>query len=225
MKLLIFLFITTLFQHSSFAYTNELALRAGVTYARPYITANNSSNDELGAIGFNTHFGYKWDKWSVDLSSYFYWGSFDSLNFKARNETIQGNGGFRNVSFSPMLRYHLNQFEPIKGWNIFFGAGPVWSLESISLDTFTSTGNQFSTDQKITYETFGAIVAIGFEENLKLKEDHPFYVELSAGYKKSYEVSVVDKSDSTEIQLLSQEEKNGDLRDRFVAISFGILIF
>lgn len=222
---MIVLLSVLLLTQSIHSYQDELALTVGFSYSKVSLNANHGTTDEMEAIGFNSHYGYKWKNWTLELSSYLFWGSFDELTFQARDESVRGNGSFSDVSFGPILKYHFDTVDFVKGWSFYAGIGPTWSMQSIRFDNASSTGNLFSINQKITYESFGGVFNIGIEEISEKKENHPFYIEVSIGYKRSYEVSVVDKSDFIEVETLSKEERKGDLEEKYIAISFGIIVF
>ena len=211
---------------SILAIQDDINLKAGITYAKVDLAANQNSKDNFGAIGFNTHFSYQWTSLELSLSSYFYWGGFQNLQFDARNERIIGDGSYRNVSVAPIIKYHFNKLQPVKNWHLYSGVGPTWGLQSIQFERFSSSGSLFNIEQKLTYESFGGVLVLGIEET-PINEDikHPFFAELSFGMKNSYEVSVVDKSDFVNVKTLSKEEKSNDFKDRYIAISVGLTLF
>lgn len=207
------------------AFRYKLSLRGGLSQSWGDINGLEGSEDEMHGTGFNTHFGYKWKYFELTLSSYIYWGDIEGLTFKARNETIRGEGSFRHVSFGPVLRYQLRGVQPVKNWFMFVGLGPVWSLQTVKLDTFSSTGPLYNKNQKLTFESTGGTFVMGFEEDLPYKEMHPVFIEFMYSYKKSRKVSVVDASDFTETNILSTEEIGQDLSGHFYMVSIGMLLF
>jgi hypothetical protein len=179
----------------------------------------------MKGIGFNTHFGYKWQAFEVALSSYIYWGNIEGLIFQANNEVIQGDGSFRHVSFGPIFKYHFESAQPFEGWTLFSGIGPVWSLQTVKMKNFTSSGPNFNDNQKLTFESFGGLITIGLEEQLEHKEAHPAFIAFVYSYKKSRKLKVVDASDFSETNILSSEEGDQELSGHFIMINVGITLF
>jgi hypothetical protein len=209
----------------TFAIENQMLLKAGPSFASAHLEAREGSKDDFGGWGFNTHFGKKWVKWETTFSSYVYWGKIESpLRFRAQEQDITGSGSYTHVSFGPIIKYHLNNYQIFEHWQFYLGAGPVWSHQAIKLDRFTTTGS-FNQNQKLTFSSFGGAFVFGIEENLPSKEMHPVYIELLYSYKKSDEASVVDLSKVTETNVLSSEERKQDIQGHFIMVSFGLLIF
>ena len=101
----------------------------------------------------------------------------------------------------------------------------LWSLQTVKLDTFSSTGPLYNKNQKLTFESTGGTFVLGFEEDLPYKEMHPVFFEFMYSYKQSRKVSVVDASDFTETNILSTEEIGQDLSGHFYMVSIGMLLF
>ncbi len=225
MRVLFTIATLILLSSSAHAFRYKLSLRGGISQSWGDINALEGTEDEMHGTGFNTHFGYKWKYFEITLSSYIYWGSIEGLTFKARNETINGEGTFRHVSFGPLLRYQLRGVQPVKDWFMFIGIGPVWSLQTVKLDKFSSTGPLYNKKQKLTFESTGGSFVFGFEEDLAYKEMHPVFIEFMYSYKKSNKVSVVDASDFTETNVLATQETDQDLSGHFYMVSIGMLLF
>lgn len=220
--LTLMLFVLSL-QVEAFRY--NMSLKGGISQTYATINGTEDSSDLMHGTGFNTHFGYTWKYFEVTLSSYIYWGEIEDLSFQVNGEKVFGEGDFRHVSFGPMLRYQLRGVQPFKNWFLHVGLGPVWSLQTVKLNEFTSSGPQFNRNQKLTFESTGGALAISLEEDLPYKEMHPVYIELLYSYKKSRKISVVDASDFTETNILSTQEIGQDLSGHFYMISLGITIF
>ena len=220
--------ITTLLLFSSsclFAFEDQMFLKGGISYSTASIVAQQGTEDDMKGLGFNTHFGYKWTDYELSLSSYTYWGNIEGLTFAANGEQISGNGSFRHVSFGPVFKYHYSNWQPYKSWTFFTGFGPVWSLQTVKMEEFTSTGSSYNSNQKLTFESFGGLLVFGIEEQLKHKEAHPAFIEVIYSYKKSHKLAVVDASDFTETNILSKQEGEQELSGHFLMISVGITIF
>ena len=226
MKDFFVIFVLALFTTiNSFAVTNKTSLKGGVSYTSANIEGLEGTEDDMRGIGFNTHFGHKWKYFEVDLSSYIYWGNIDDLTFQANGESIMGSGSFRHVSFGPVLKYHTQYPKLFKNWTPFIGLGPVWSLQTVKFDNFTSSGSSFNSDQKLTFESFGGLVVVGLQEQLKNNEAHPVFVEFMYSYKKARKVVVVDASDSVETEIISTEKGQRKLNGHFFMVSVGMTIF
>lgn len=222
MKLLLILLFFISFK--SFSFDNDLYVKGGLSLTQAKITALNGSNDKFHGIGFNTHFGYKWHYLDFGLSSYIYWGDIDNLEFQATDSTIIGDGKYRHVSFGPMLKYKFLNNEVFRYWHAYIGLGPTWSLQTIKLSNFSSTGS-FTNQSKLTYQSRGATFVIGIEEELSSKEQHPVFIEGLFSVKKSQKVSVVDNQDPTETNILSTENTNQKIIDKIFTLSMGMTFF
>lgn len=211
--------------NSTWAYRYNMHLKGGISQG--YGTIEGLESEEYAhGTGFNTHFGYKSKYFEVNLSSYIFWGEMEELTFRARGEDITGEGTYRNVSFGPTLKYQYRGVQPFKNWFLYTSIGPMWSLQTVKFDDdFESTGSQFNTNQKLTFESYGGAFAIGLEEDLPYKEMHQVYIELLYTYMHTRKVSVVDKSDFTETNILSEEETNQNLSGHFLMISLGLTVF
>lgn len=219
-----FIFYILLFSLNVHAFQNDMALKGGLGLSQATIHAFDSSEDHMTGFGFNTQFGYRFEKWEVNLASYIYWGKIDDLRFHANNTSVVGSGAFRHVSFGPVFKY-LFEWQPIKSWNFYMGAGPSWSMQTVRLQEFQTTTGTFSKDYKLTYISRGGMISFGIEELLPFKEMHPVYLEILYSYKKSKDVSVVDASDFTEVRTISTEETKQDIRGSFIMINAGITLF
>lgn len=217
--ILIFLSSTT------FAYRYDWNVKGGISQTWADINGREDTEDGLHGTGFNTHFGYKWKYFELSLSSYIYWGEWEGLTFNADGETINGEGTFRHVSFGPILRYQFRGVQPFKNWFLFAGLGPVWSLQTVKLDSFTSTGPKFNTDKKLAFESTGGVLAVGIEEDLPYKEMHPVFIEFIYSYKNSRDLAIVDASNFVETNILSTQEADQDLNGHFFMLSVGFTVF
>ncbi len=207
------------------AYTHDIALKGGLSYTWADLEATEKSEDSLIGVGFNTHFIYRWDRWDISASSYIYWGDIDGLAFKAQGQKLTGDGHFRHVSFGPIFRYTFKKW-PVynNNWHPYLGLGPSWSLQTIKIDKPPSEGS-FSKSHKLTYLSQGGFITVGVEEETRYKEMNPVYIEFLYSYKKSKKVSVIDSSDSKEINILSTNEAKQDFSGHFFMVSMGITIF
>jgi hypothetical protein len=223
MKKFIFLFLILL-SNSAYSYQNDMALKAGLGLAQATIHAFDSSEDHMTGTGFNTQFGYRFSDWEINLNSYIFWGKVDDLRFEANQASVVGSGTLSNVSFGPILK-HIFNYQPFKGWNLYFGAGYSYSLKSVKLTDFQTTSGVFNSNYKLTYISRGPIAAIGIEEILPFKEMHPVYIELLYSNQKSKKVSVVDTTDFAEVRTITTEESRQSIKGSFIMINAGITLF
>lgn len=222
MKLLLTLLI--LFPFKIFAFENDLVLKAGLGLSQASVHAFDESEDSFAGFGFNNQFGYRFIDWEINLASYIYWGKVNDLRFKANGDLVQGTGGFRHVSFGPVLKYTF-KWRPVDGWNFYLGAGPSWSIQTIKLANFQVGPGVFSEKYKLTYISSGAMLAVGIEEILLFKEMHPVYLEIVYSYKVSQELTISDATDFTEVKTISEEESEQKIRSSFIMINAGIVLF
>lgn len=221
--------ILTFSMKQSFAFEDSLALRGGLNAVAGSIETFDEredipeSEDHYGAFGFNTHFGYKWSDWEILASSYIHYGKIEKISLLVNDEVVTGSGSLRHLNIGPLVRYHTG-YELFKTWQVYLGAGPTWSLQTIKMKNFITNGN-FNGNQKLTYESFGYTLSIGIEENLKYKNLHPVYFEFVYGQQESYKVSVVESAKITETNILSTRDTEQEINSKFFYLSMGITIF
>ncbi|MFT6070902.1 MAG: hypothetical protein ACJAT2_001861 [Bacteriovoracaceae bacterium] len=201
-----------------------MALKAGVGVAQSTIHAFDSSKDYMKGLGLNTQFGYRFLSWEISLSSYIYWGNIDDLRFEANNTIIAGSGLLSNASFGPIAKY-IFDYQPIKAWNLYFGAGYAYSLQTVKLKDFQSISGNFNSNFKLNYISRGPTVVLGIEELLPFKEMHAVYIELFYSNQVSKRVSVVDTTDFSEVKLITTEESRQKIRGSFFMLNAGITLF
>ena len=200
-----------------------LALKGGVSSGLFRIDAKKNTQDIHSGWGFNTHFGYHWYKWELTASSYVSFGDVSDLSFEVNGDDIQGDGKLRFVSISPNIRYYTDWWF-YEGWRFYVGAGPIWTLKTIKFDRYDSE-KTLGEDRKLTYESRGAMLILGVEELLPLKQLHPVYVELATGFTVSRELSVVDNSTPAETEILSSEPAHDEVQNYAIVLSLGITLF
>ncbi|MDD0852264.1 hypothetical protein HBN50_04105 [Halobacteriovorax sp. GB3] len=219
-------FLTTLFILTSIqamGFENELVLRGGFLASVSKIGTSLETTDQLGGYGLGTMFGYRRKKFELNVSSEIYFGKAEGLKFEYQNDSVQGTGNIRSVSLTPLLKY-TTEYMPYKNWNIYFAAGPSWVLQSIELDDFESNGIPVK-DHKLTYDSEGGALVIGVEEQTEFKEQHPAFVQLMLAYYRSRKVSLVDRSDRKEIDILSEQDADQDIKTVSLILTIGLVIF
>jgi hypothetical protein len=215
---LLFLFVPVFSQAA-----DGLTLKGGLNVAWTKLSGLNSSVEHGPTAGFNTHFEYRKNHWSLDLSSYINFSGFTDLDLKAQGiELSQVDGDVRNLSIAPLFKYHCD-YEVKPAWNLYFGFGPTWSLLTMKLDD-DITGKGFGEEDKFVYESQGASIVIGMEEKTLYKEMHPVYFEFMFQYLKSYELTTVDARNTAETIIVSKEEIR-QIESLYYIISMGITIF
>lgn len=201
-----------------------MALKGGFGITHNTIEAKNNSEDKFIGYGVSTQYGYRWINWELNLSGFIFFGKIHNLEFEANGTSIRGTGPVRTVSIGPQFKY-LASFEITQGWYPYLSLGNSWGLKTIKLDDYTSSGGEFRDDHKLTYTSRGGIISFGIEERLTFKEEHPVYCELLFGYNKAHTVSIVDASDFKEVETLSKESAENDIKDFLFMINFGMTIF
>lgn len=223
MKLLIILSLF-LASFSLYSYENNMALKGGIGVAQATIHAFDATEDHMFGTGFNTQFGYRFSNWEVNLTSYIYWGKIDNLRFEANQTSVTGSGVFSNINFGPIIK-HIFDYQPLHGWNLYLGLGYAYSIQTVKLDDFQSTGGNFNSKYKLNYISRGPTASIGIEELLPFKEMHAVYIELFYSNQKSKRVSVVDTTDFAEVRIITTEESRQSIRGSFFMINAGITLF
>lgn len=219
----LFICLIIFFSSNGYAWDNDLVLKGGINVSWVKLSGLNDSVEHAPTAGFNTHFGYKWERWAFDVSSYINFSGFDDLDLKAQGRELSGvDGDVRNLSIVPLLKYYTN-YEIKPTWEFYTGIGPSWSLLTIRLeDDITIQG--FGGNDKFVYESHGFSVAFGIEEQTAFKQMHPVFLELNVQYLKSYELTTVDASNTAETVILSIEEIK-QIETIYYILSMGIAIF
>lgn len=219
------LLLSLLIFTSSFAsaFEEELVLRGGIIAALTTMGTNLESNDDFGGYGLSSNFGYRFKNIELLLSSNAYIGKVENIRFGFHGETIQGAGKIRSVDFTPTFKY-ITPFKFYRNWALFMTAGPSWILHSIDLDHFTS-GQEGFANTKLSYDARGGTLSLGMEEMTETKEMKPVYIQLLFSYFRSRKVSLVDISNSKEIQILSEEEAHQDIKTVTWMLNMGLVIF
>ncbi|MFZ8933261.1 MAG: hypothetical protein ACO20H_08090 [Bacteriovoracaceae bacterium] len=219
-----FLFIALFLCSPLYAYQNELALKGGVGISVNTVQGKNNTEDTFVGYGFNSHFGYRLTKWEFNISSHVFFGKAKGIEFEANNTTIVGNGVLRTVSFGPLIKY-ITDFTPAKNWHFYVNFGPTWSIKTVKIEEYRTSGGTFKDNYKLTYISRGGIFAFGIEEILNYKQEHPVYLEFMYGYFRAHDVSLVDASDNTSVQILATESAGNDIEDHIFMVNFGMTIF
>ena len=236
MKRKLLILLTMALSLDLYAIENTLLLRGGLATGITLLQSNNiqifnddnpeerDDDETIKNFGVHSQFAYKWKKWELMAASHITFGKIDSLHFSTNGRRFYGGGGYRNVTIAPAVKYVTN-WEPVKSWNFYFSAGPIWALQTVNLEHYQTDSELTSGKYKLAYESVGAHLNLGLEEFALYKEMHPVYLELSIFAIKSYRVSVVDTSDFKRVDILSASFSRDDIESYSVLISMGILIF
>ena len=93
----------------------------------------------------------------------------------------------------------------------------------MQLEEFQPTGTT-ARKNKISYNSRGAMLAIGMEEILPYKQMHPVYAELVYQRMDAYKVSIVDASNFRQVEITSREGTNQHVIGNVIMIAMGISI-
>lgn len=223
MKILISIFILFASLQAK-AYQKKIALKGGGNLTFNYIKTFKRVNDRFLGGGFNTHLGYRWVDWELNLTSTIVVGKLESFTFNVNELQVSGQGTLRQASFGPTLKYFTN-YSPAPTWRLYLGAGPLAALQTVKFDSFTASGGEFKEDYKATFNSWGYQVMLGMEEFLPIKTMRPVYVELVFSYLRSYEISIVDASDHTQVRTLQTKFSNQQILGQTLSINFGMTFF
>lgn len=175
------------------AYENHFAMKLGLSSGFTLVRTYQNKIDEVPAIGFNTHFGYRFKKWELNTSSYVNVSSLEKSRHRVANTTFNAEGRFRSVTFAIMAKYIFEKkIKKTNIWNPYISLGPAIGLQTFKFESITNLSeNSISTNDKLTYDTFGLIFALGVEELLE-KNSYPVYMELSYKIQRTHELSKVN---------------------------------
>jgi len=226
MKVLLIFLVSflSLFSYNVFSFENTGFLKGGISVGVAEMNSLGKKDFFLGT-GFNTHGGYRWTNWELQASSYIYVAKMDEgMVFESNNQTIVASGNIRSVSLVPMAKYLAN-VEPKKNWKLYFAAGPVFSLQSFSLKTFTRNDGVIANDYKASFQSYGAAFSIGMEEFTQYKEMHPVYIELLYQVQKSHKSFLNDATDKKMVRTIATEATGKKHLNQMLILSFGMTVF
>ncbi len=232
-------FLIISFSFKIIAYQNDLAMKAGFALAiNSFNTLQDEGDikDETNSYGAYTTFSYRFKRSEVGLDSRITLGKATDLDFEFEGNTITGSGNIRLVDITPYFRYSTKDFKFPKfverlisdinrnSWVAYAKLGPSWVIQTLDLNSLNLTGT-LKQDYKITYESFGANIGIGIEEVTLFKETNPVFIEVNASAFESYKVSLVDKSNSREINILSERDADQEIKTFQLAFIIGVTLF
>lgn len=232
------LFITLLlFSTSSWAFNNDLFLKGGLSLGGVSIETlddlskkqdpNNDldeSHSVFASFGLNSSFGYMLTDWEFSGYSAITFGKVKDLSIFAGGDIIEGSGSYRSVAIGPLVKYYT-PFKIKKDWKLYFGIGPTWSIQTITMERFHSVKGTFTDNQKLAIESFGFTFVVGLHEQVLFKEMHPVFFELVYSHRNSYKISTVDASKFTETNVLTTDEKGQEIEDTMLLLNMGIVFF
>ena len=236
-KMFLILFFALSLAPVAYGYENQFALKAGVGYTtvatRTYYNKSESEDEDHGedeyfAINLTTQFGYRARNWEFGINSLATMGYANNILFDANGTMISGKGITKSTFFTPILKYlwhskiTISSLEYRGHWLLYLGGGPTWSIQTIKLSGYQQN---FNSDYRIKYNSYGATLVFGIEEDLKSKQEYPFFIETMLGYAQAYRVAIVDVSDQFEVQLLSRNNPRNKIQSFYWAFNLGITLF
>lgn len=233
--------IITALSYQTLAFENDFVMRAGFAFSESVYNSLGDDGDEIDkdesyAAGAHTAYSYKWKFFETGVESRITLGKSVNLIFENQGQSIEGEGRMRTVDISPYIRFNTRTFKVpgklqefftginISPWQGYFKVGPSWMLQTINLDKF-NIAEEFREDHKLTYESFGLSITLGLEEDTPYKDMHPVYFEVSASAYSSYKVSLVDKSDSKEINILDSRDADQNIKTFSLTFILGMALF
>lgn len=240
-----FVLFIAIMAKKSFSYENDFAVRAGFSYAQSSFNSLEDKSSPTGeeidredsrSYGVQTSFSYKWGRILGGLESRILLGNAADLAFNDNNQTITGEGSIRTVDITPFIQFNTKTFKipgkiqqfftgiNISPWFGYMKFGPSWMIQSIELDKF-NVAEEFREDHKLTYESIGFNLAFGIEEDTPYKDMHPVFLEISGAIYESFKVSLVDKSNSQEINILGSRDAKQDIKTFTLVLTIGMILF
>ncbi|EQC46051.1 hypothetical protein [Bacteriovorax sp. Seq25_V] len=228
--------------HKVLAYENDFALKGGFIFAESKFNKLDDDapeyeeREETKSFGVHTSFSYTWTKVETGFESRITLGKEAQLSFSSKGETIEGRGSIRSVDITPFVKVRSKTFHfpqkvqsyfntlNLTPWYAYFKLGPSWMIQSVNLDKF-SIDAELRENHKISYESVGFSLSIGIEEDLTYKTEHPCFFEVSVSAYESYKVSLVDTTDSKEINILEQRDAKQDIKTFQLMFIIGMTFF
>ncbi len=230
------------------AFENEFFMRAGFAYS--LIRFNSLIKDDLSdeqedeednveetkSYGAHTSFAYRFKRVELGVDSRITLGKATDVTIEVEDTKVSGSGNIRLVDITPYIRFDSKPIYlpkvigeyffdlSINPWIFFSKVGPSWVIQTVTLDDF-NIREELKNNHKLTYESFGISLGLGFEEKLPFKDMNPVYFELNASYYESYKVSLVDATDSQLINILSSREAKQEIKTFQLIFIFGMTLF
>ena len=226
MKYFIYSLFLIVLSLNSYAYENMRFLKGGIAASWTKIGTITDKEEALFDIGVSSSFGYKSKNYEFAIASTAQFGRLDEdVRFKNGENTFVANGSHKSLVISPIIKKSTH-IELIKNWCLYFGGGPVWSLQAVRLTSFdTPLTDETPTSAKLAYESFGGQLIIGIEEDLPYKEMHPVFIEISFMKTDSTRVSLVDTTDFKETRILASKSAQSDIDTHTIFLNMGMTIF
>ena len=208
------------------AYENMRFLKGGITSSWTKLGTIINDEEAIFEIGVSSSFGYKAKSYEFSISSTAQFGRLDEeVNFQTGNNNFIAMGSHKSLVISPIIK-KVTHLEPIKNWCFYFGGGPVWGLQSLRLKSFNTPLTELTPDSaKLSYESIGAQLIIGIEENLPYKEMHPVFIEISFMKTDSTKLSLVDTTDYKKTKILASQSAQNDVDTHTFFLNMGMTIF
>ncbi len=176
------------------------------------------------ALGVSTRFAYRKTTREYGIASDVGFGRMKDVTVKNSETTfVQGNGHYRVITINPYVKQNL-PFTIGTHWSPYFGGGPAWSLQTLTISELTRGNSTIDNKKRISFQNIGASLAIGLEEVLEYKEMHPTYIELGYSFMANDQVSIIDASDANEAKLISSR-KAKEFYGSFFFVRVGMVLF
>jgi hypothetical protein len=221
------------FIHSAYAFEDQAFVSAGFGFSYASLKTkfieqreNGELEDETKtfALGVSTRFAYRRTTREYGIASDVGFGRVKDVTVKNSETTfVQGNGHYRVITINPYIKQNL-PFTIGSHWSPYFGGGPAWSLQTLTITELTRGNSSIDNKKRISFENFGASLILGLEENLQYKEMHPTYIEFGYSLMANYQVSVVDATNLSETKLISSR-KAKEFYGSFFFVRVGMVLF
>jgi hypothetical protein len=210
------------FSLSCFAYTNKIALKAGLSAGYGVLNNRASTSQGFPTLGVASYFGKKWERWEIGFTSQANAGLWKDQSFYANGSILTGRGHFRSLSFGPHVRMYVDYWEK-KQWKCYFGLSPLFSIRTFKFSNTQKVGGSYTEGHKLTFESFGPMLSIGWEEQLTTTQ-RPSFLELNYRYLESQTRTEVGGT-TTKVESIIQEQDDGGTSEHTLVITWGMLIF
>jgi hypothetical protein len=207
---------------SSFSYTNKIALKAGLSAGIGVLKSRASTAQNVPTLGVASYFAKKWEKWEAGFTSQANAGVWNDQSFLINGSIITGKGHFRSLSFGPHLRRYVDFWEK-KQWKCYFGLSPLFGIRTIKFSDTQKTGGSFTEGNKLTFESFGPMISLGWEEQLDSNE-RPSFLEINYRFLNSQKRTEVGGT-TTKVESIVREQDDGGTSEHTLVITWGMLIF
>jgi len=180
----------------------------------------------VGSPGIAASVARQFRGYEVGVSSHLSFGPMSGFHLRDGPYSFTGEGTLFSQTLSLYVRKFLFSSNVLhKSERFYIQGGPSAQYNKFRFRKFESTFPRFTRKHKITEEALGVHAAIGLEEYVDSKEEHPTYFQVSYAMNWPRKFSIIDATDFSKVENQYQSESVFRKAIHTIMIEFGILLF